>query len=59
MRVLTIVELMLLSRTELCGLAAEFEAKLFRLQQLKPKRAVAEINLRNIRFELARRDFAP
>lgn len=58
MRVLSIVELMLLSRPELCGLAAEFEAKVSRLRLLKPKRALAEINLRNICYVLARRDFA-
>jgi hypothetical protein len=59
MRVLTINELMRLTRTELCGLAARITAELPTLREGSPQRTAAHINLRNIRWVLTRRDFSP
>jgi hypothetical protein len=59
MRVLTINELMRMTRTELCGLAARITAELPTFREGSPQRTAACINLRNIRFVLARRDFSP
>lgn len=59
MRVLTLTELMRLTRTELCGLAARITAALPTLREGSPQRTAAHINLCNIRWVLARRDFSP
>jgi len=59
MRVLTLNELMRLTRTELCGLAAQITAALATFREGSPQRTAAYINLRNIRAVLARRDFSP
>jgi hypothetical protein len=58
MRVLTLNELTRMTRTELCGLAAEITAKLPTFREGSPQRTAAYINLRNIRAVLARRDFS-
>lgn len=59
MRVLTINELMRVTRTELCGLLARITAELPIYREGSPQRTAAFINLRNIRAVLARRDFSP
>jgi hypothetical protein len=59
MRVLTISELMRLTRIELCQLAARIANELPSFPEGSVERANAEANLRNIRFVLARRDFSP
>jgi hypothetical protein len=59
MRVLTIIELMYLTRTELCALVAKIIATLPAFREGSPQRAAAYINLHNIRAILARRDFSP
>ena len=59
MRVLTITELMRLSKIELCDLAAKITNLLPRLPEGSAEREAAHINLRNIRTVLARRDFSP
>jgi hypothetical protein len=59
MRVLTILELMRLSRIELCDLAARITNALAILPEGSAERANAVNTLRNIRFVLARRDFSP
>jgi hypothetical protein len=60
MRVLTITELMRLTRIELCRLAARIANELPSFPEGSAERAIAEANLRNIRFVLAqRRDFSP
>ncbi|MDH6258417.1 hypothetical protein [Bradyrhizobium sp. BR13661] len=59
MKVLTISELLRLTRTELCGLTAQITAKLLTFREGSPQRTAAYINLRNIRAILARRDFSP
>src|SRR5258708_885299 len=59
MRVLTLNELMRLTRTELCGLLAQITAVLPTFREGSPQRTAAYINLRNIRAVLARRDFSP
>jgi hypothetical protein len=59
MRVLTLTELMRLTRTELCGLAARITAELPTLREGSPQRTAAYINLRNIRWALSRRDLSP
>ncbi len=59
MRVLTLNELMRLTRTELCGLAAQITAALPTFREESPQRTAAHINLRNIHAVLARRDFSP
>jgi hypothetical protein len=59
MRVLTLNELMRLTRTELCGLLAQITAALPTFREGSPQRTAAYINLRNIRSVLARRDFSP
>jgi hypothetical protein len=59
MRVLTLTELMRLTRTELCGLAALAINALADYPEGSPEREAAQINLRNIRWALARRDFSP
>jgi hypothetical protein len=59
MRVLTINELMLLTRTELCGLAARITNELPQFAEGSPERANALTSLRNIRWVLTRRDYSP
>ncbi len=59
MRVLTINELMRMTRKELCDLAAHITALLPTYRQGSAAHTAAFINLRNIRWALARRDFAP
>ena len=59
MRVLTLTELMRLTRIELCALAARISARLPAYREGSPARIAALINLRNIRWALARRDFSP
>jgi hypothetical protein len=59
MRVLTITELMRLTRTELCALLTRITNELPELPESSAERANAHVNLRNIRFVLARRDLAP
>ena len=59
MRVLTINELMRMTRKELCGLAAHISARLSTYREGSPGRTAALINLRNVRWALARRDLSP
>ena len=59
MRVLTICELMRLSKIELCDLLAWITNKLPDFPEGSPEREAAHINLRNIRAVLARRDLTP
>lgn len=59
MRVLTITELLRLTRKELCDLAARITADLARYPEGSVELANAVTNLRNIRCALARRDFSP
>ena len=56
MRVLTINELMRLTRIELCDLAQRITNELRSLPEGSPERANALTSLRNIRYVLARRD---
>jgi hypothetical protein len=59
MRVLAINELLRMTRTELCGLAGRITAQLPTFREGSPQRTAAWINLRNIRWVLARRDLSP
>ena len=59
MRVLTITELMRLTRTELCALLTRIANELPGFPEGSAERANAHINLRNIRFVLARRNPSP
>ena len=59
MRVLTLTELLRLSKIELCDLLAWITNKLPDFPEGSPEREAAHINLRNIRTVLARRDFTP
>ncbi len=59
MRVLTITELLRLTRKELCELAARITAVLPHYPEGSPELVNALTNLRNIRCALARRDFSP
>ena len=59
MRVLTINELLRLTRKELCDLAAKFTAVLATYPEGSPEHSAALTTLRNIRWALARRDFSP
>jgi hypothetical protein len=59
MRVLTINELLRMTRTELCELAARITADVPHYPEGSPELANALINLLNIRWALARRDFSP
>lgn len=59
MRVLTLNELMRLSKIELCDLAARITNNLPEFPEGSAERANAGVNLRNIRARLARRDFTP
>jgi hypothetical protein len=59
MLLLTINELMRLSKIELCDLAARISNLLPNFPEGSFERHNAVANLRNIRFVLARRDFSP
>jgi hypothetical protein len=59
MRVLTINELMLLTRIELCTLAQRITNELPSFPEDSLERANALTSLYNVRVVLARRDFAP
>jgi hypothetical protein len=59
MQVLTINELIRMTRTELCGLAAKINAAPPTFREGSPQRTAAYINLRNIHAVLARLDFSP
>jgi hypothetical protein len=59
MRVLTINELLRMTRKELCDLAAHIAARLSTYREGSPARTAALINLQNIRWTLARRDLSP
>ena len=59
MRVMTLAELMRLSRIELCDLLAWITNELPKFLEGSPERFNALINLHNIRRVLARRDFSP
>jgi hypothetical protein len=59
MKLLTITELMRLSKIELCDLAARITNAFPDLPEGSPERSNAVENLRNIRSMLARRNFSP
>jgi hypothetical protein len=59
MRVLTINELLRLTRIELCDLAQRITKELSKFPAGSPQRAGALTSLRNIRYMLARRDYSP
>jgi hypothetical protein len=59
MRVLTINDLLRLTRKELCDLAARVAASLPSYREGSPARTAALINLRNIRWALTRRSPTP
>jgi hypothetical protein len=59
MRVLTINELLRMTRMELCGLAAQIATALPTYREGSAARTAALLNLRNIRWALARRGPAP
>jgi hypothetical protein len=59
MRVLTLIELMRLSKLELRDLAARITNILLDFPEGSQECEAAHINLRNIRSVLARRDFSP
>ncbi len=59
MRVLTINELMRLTRSELCGLAARITAELPTFREGSPQHTAACITLHNIRWVLAQRGPSP
>ena len=59
MRVLTINELLRMTRKELCDLAARITAALPNYPEGSAELDNALANLRNIRWALARRDFSP
>jgi hypothetical protein len=59
MRVLTINELLRLTRIELCDLVRRITNELPAYPDGSPERANALTSLRNIRYVLARRDYSP
>jgi hypothetical protein len=59
MRMLTITELMRLTRTKLCALLTRIMNDLPDLPEGSVERANAHVDLRNIRFVLTRRDLSP
>jgi hypothetical protein len=59
MRVLSITELMRLTRGELCGLETEIKMALAEHPEVSPERNIADRNLRSIRRVLAWYDLAP
>jgi len=59
MRVLTLTELMRLTRIELCSLLTQITNELWTCPEGSPERDNALTTLRNIRWVLALRDFSP
>ena len=59
MKVLTLTELLRMTRTELCGLLAEIASGMANLPEGSPERFNAEASLHKIRWALARGDFTP
>ena len=59
MRVLTLTELMRLTRIELCGLFTQITNELAQFPEGSPDRTTVLTHLANIRAALARRDFSP
>jgi len=59
MRVLTLIELLRLSKIELCDLLARITNVLPYIPEDSAECEAAQINLHNIRRALARRDFSP
>lgn len=59
MRILPIEELMYLTRIELCDLARKICDELPSLPEVSSERIAGRVNLRNIRFVLARRGWLP
>jgi hypothetical protein len=59
MRVLTINELLRMTRNELCDLAQRITTNLPTFPECSPERDIALTSLRNIRDVLARRDYSP
>jgi hypothetical protein len=59
MRVLSISELTRMTRNELCDWLVRITIMLADWPEGSPERDVAEINLRNIRHVLARKDLGP
>jgi len=59
MRVLTIIELMRLTRTQLCDLLVRITSALDDYPEGSYEREAALASLRNIATVLARRDFSP
>jgi hypothetical protein len=59
MRVLTINELLRLTRIELCNLIRQIANELPKFPDSSPERANALTSLRNIRYVLTRRDYSP
>jgi hypothetical protein len=59
MRVLTINELLRLTRMELCDLVNQITSELPKYPDGSPERASALMSLRNIRYALSRRDYSP
>jgi hypothetical protein len=59
MRELTISELMLLTRIELCDLVNQITIELPKFPEGSHERAAAFASLRSIRLVLTRRDFSP
>jgi hypothetical protein len=59
MRLLTLTELMRLTRIELCDLLNRITIALPQFPEGSVERANADLNLGNIRRVLARRDFSP
>lgn len=59
MRVLKVIELMRMSKIELCDRLARITNRLPEFPEGSPENVAARINLRRIRRVLARRDFSP
>jgi hypothetical protein len=59
MRVLTINELMRLTRIELCDLVQQITSELPKYPEGSPERADALTSLQNIRYAFARRGYSP
>lgn len=59
MRVLTIIELMRMSKIELCDRLARITNRLPEFPEGSPENVAGRINLRRIRRVLARCDFSP
>ena len=59
MRVLTLTELLRMTRTELCALITEIASGMADLPEGTPELHNAHANLSKIRWALARGDFSP